>query len=196
MNTYGRLIEPVSWWDERAMQRDKKGRFVTAASSRSDGFGTPNTAFPPKPPLKRPRFMSTVQQPYVARMQYSVYPSCCGAGIWTGFSYLPMTKNIEYFERAFKIEFEKLKSTMFSLHNGLVSAIITQSQLIERPALHDAMVKAGFQVVHKTGNPNHNHETTLFHYSYVTPHRTAEVTTNEEVADMLNKMRPKTEKIL
>lgn len=166
------------------MQRDKKGRFVSTMAS-AHVFDIP----------KRPGFMSTMPIPYVARMQYQLYPQCCGAGIWSGFSNMPQTKNVEHFERAFKIEFDAMRSSMVSHRHGMVSAIITKTQLTERPALHNAMVKAGFQVIHTTGNPNHNYETTLFHYSYVAPHRTAQVVTNEEVMDTLSTIAAKTPKI-
>lgn len=176
-------IKPTAtWWDKRAMQRDKKGRFVSSSlNTRSISSSAPVVAS-----SQKRVFMSTVQAPYEPRMTYSPYPSCCGAGIWHGFSLLPKTKNSEYFIRAFKLELGRMRYAMLTSRNGLVSAIITRTQLEDYPNLHEEMVKAGFNVVHKTGNPNHSYATTLFHYSYVDPHKTASVVSNEEVAAMLN----------
>lgn len=167
---------------QSVMHRNKKGQFVSTKSVvASFDLSCSSVSTPPK----KHTFLASYEVPYTARLTYTAYPNCCGAGIWNNFSVLPVGSD-KTFDRAFKIELANLKQRMFNARNGMVSAIITKAQLIRYPRLHRSMVEAGFKVTHQTGNPNHNYATTLFHYSYVEPHATAREISNDELTALVD----------
>lgn len=135
-------------------KRDSKGRFMKSSVDPS----------PKKDPPPKPRKFLSGFAPYTPRMQYETYPLCCGAGIWTGFSNIPVPNDKEIAKHYIDREVKHATQQALNEHHGIITCIVTVGQHRANPYLHDGLIAGGFAPVARSGNPNHNNATNIIVY--------------------------------
>lgn len=134
--------------EEEMRKRDVYGRFATTTSS---------VPAPPKPAAPPRKFLSNYA-PYNPRMNYSSYPLCCGAGVWSGFNSIPVGSE------PIRKEIASALATAKTNRHGIISCVVTATQHGQNKHIHPALIEAGFMPVCRSGNPNHSNATNLIMY--------------------------------
>lgn len=145
---------------------------------------------PPRPPvsmstasMNKTSVFGVAKEPavYKPRMTYTGYYLCCGASVFANFSAISPIS-----ERNTDIEVKAALSRAKLAHHGLITAIITKTQLAANRFLHDVMVKNGFIPVARSGNPNHGNMTNLVLYVAVVGGGKAGILGTTDIEDCLS----------